>query len=76
MGSKKKIDDNVYAGINALGRLLMELRTQIKNNGQSRFMSVPPLNIENFKLYNKDIEYVFSDNMNIDTPPQFNMFEI
>jgi len=45
-------DEEVLEGTNALGRLLMELRENCVSNS---FKSVPPLNLQNFKLYGKDI---------------------
>ena len=51
----QRIDNKILKGTNGLGRLLMELR-EIYNN--YTISSVPPLKINNFKLYDKYIENV------------------
>lgn len=58
----KLMHDTTLVGINVLGRLLMELREQIKKDSAD-FQYVEPLPIPNFLLYNKQIEkiYQFSD---------------
>ena len=56
-----KLDDNIYCGVNALGRLLMELRQQIRENEKSKFMTVLPLNIKNFFILNQSIKTVTSE---------------
>jgi len=45
-------NEEVLEGTNALGRLLMELRENCVSNS---LKSVPPLNLQNFKFYGKDI---------------------
>lgn len=72
----KPTEPNICVGINALGRLLMELRGQVLHNSKERFMVVPPLAIKHFKLYNQDIVAVDSLHAKKITTPQINMFEI
>ena len=55
-----QLDEDIYCGVNALGRLLMELRQQISENDKSKFMCVLPLNIDNFLLLNQPIGIVTS----------------
>lgn len=50
-----KIIDDKLVGINALGRLLMQLRELHK---KYHITSVPPLQIENFKIYGETINSV------------------
>lgn len=50
-------DDHELIGVNALGRLLMELRENLKNNPDS-LKVVQPLTIDNFLLLDKPIEYL------------------
>lgn len=72
----KPLDGNVFIGVNALGRLLMELREHIKYNNKERFMSVAPLNIEDFKLYGENIRFVYESDKEKIEPPQLNMFDL
>ncbi len=51
------IDEEQLEGTNALGRLLMELREIYKTK---ELEVINPLNIQNFKLYGKDITDVIS----------------
>ena len=57
----KFVDNNIYVGVNALGRLLMQLREQVKVNECEKFKSVPPLEIDDFKLLGAEINLVYSD---------------
>lgn len=72
----KSIEDNIYLGVNALGRLLMELREHIKHNEKNRFLSVAPLKIDNFKLYGENISFVYDSDMTEPYSPQMNIFDI
>jgi type I restriction enzyme S subunit len=49
-------DDGTLAGMNVLGRLLMELRETIKERGREAFMRVEPLGITDFLLAGRPIE--------------------
>ena len=48
-----RMDNTIFEGTNALGRLLMELR-EVHKNGNEFKVAIPP-NIDNFKLYGKEI---------------------
>ncbi|PNI03343.1 DUF1768 domain-containing protein [Vibrio diazotrophicus] len=70
----KPVEDNIYAGVNALGRLLMELREQIILYKKEHFLTVAPLNIPHFTLYGQDIKEVsYQDSLIIEIK-QLNMF--
>jgi ribA/ribD-fused uncharacterized protein len=51
------LEGDKYIGVNALGRLLMELREK-HTKPQNRIYCVDPLKIDNFKLFNDDIEQI------------------
>jgi type I restriction enzyme S subunit len=53
----KPVDKDTLIGVNALGRLLMELREQVKNDS-SELLHVDPLHIPNFLLYERQIEVI------------------
>ena len=53
----KPVDKDTLIGVNALGRLLMELREQVKD-GPSELLHVDPLPIPNFLLYERQIEVI------------------
>jgi type I restriction enzyme S subunit len=53
----KPVDKDTLIGINALGRLLMELREQVKDD-PSKLLHVDPLPIPNFLLYERQIEVI------------------
>jgi len=57
----KATDDGLLVGENTLGRLLMELREELKTADGNRWQIVQPLNIPNFLLLEKPITTVFSD---------------
>ncbi|EGR5856205.1 MULTISPECIES: NADAR family protein [Vibrio] len=52
-------DNLLCTGANVLGRLLMELREQVKFNNAERFWVVPPLNVKNFNLLGHPILTVY-----------------
>jgi len=54
----KPLEESICVGVNALGRLLMELRQQLKENGRERFLTVNPLPISDFLLYGEPITIV------------------
>lgn len=72
----KPLDEHLYVGVNALGRLLMELREQINHNNKERFLSVAPLEIDNFLLYGEKISFVYESDSDLLAPPQINMFDV
>lgn len=53
----KLVDKDTLIGVNALGRLLMELREQLKDD-PSELLPVKPLPIPNFLLYEHQIEVI------------------
>lgn len=72
----KPLEGSIFLGVNALGRLLMELREHIKAINKEKFMSVAPLKIENFKLYGENISFVYESDKKKIEPPQINMFDV
>ena len=72
----KPTEEGIYVGVNALGRLLMQLREQISNNEKSNFMNVPPLEINNFNLYGNPIKVVFESDASILKHPQNDIFDV
>lgn len=72
----KPTSDGTYVGVNALGRLLMELRQQLKNNGKERFRTVAPLDINDFLLYSQPIEFVYESDTSSLPNTQLNMFNL
>ena len=55
----KLMGDRTLVGTNALERLLMELREQIKKEPSNSFQSVEPLPIPDFLLDNRQIEKIY-----------------
>jgi len=49
---------NTFIGVNALGRLLMELRQKYMSESRYDLLVVEPLRISNFKLFGEDIQRV------------------
>lgn len=54
------VDYETLSGVNALGRLLMQLREDIKYNPE-KLEKINPLNIKNFYLCNQSIQAIFKD---------------
>lgn len=54
------VDYETLSGVNALGRLLMQLREDIKYNPE-KLEKINPLKIKNFHLYNQAIQTIFKD---------------
>ena len=52
------VDKRTLVGVNALGRLLMELREVVKNEGEESFFRVEPLDIVDFLLNGHPIETI------------------
>lgn len=55
----KLMQDDTLVGINALGRLLMELRDQIAKDPPNVLQCVEPLPIRNFRLLDKQIGKIY-----------------
>jgi len=51
----KPIDDEILEGVNALGRLLMELREEIMTRKREEFREIKPPSIPRFLLLGKEI---------------------
>ncbi|MGX9416659.1 NADAR family protein [Vibrio sp. WJH972] len=71
----KPIGDEVYVGVNALGRLLMELRQQLFTYGEETFLSVAPLKINDFLLYGTPIDFVYSSQTYNQDKTQIDLFD-
>jgi type I restriction enzyme S subunit len=54
----KPIDDQTLVGMNVLGRLLMELREEVRSGNGAALLRVDPLTIPDFLLSGKQIESV------------------
>lgn len=57
------LGNNQLEGVNALGRLLMKLRDNMKKHG--KFLCVEPLSIPNFLLYENKIDWVCDETNDI-----------
>jgi len=71
----KPTDESIHVGVNALGRLLMQLRDQVKAFEKDRFLAVPPLNIPNFKLLNSEIDIVYAGDVKQFEQPKTSSFD-
>jgi len=56
----KSTDDGLLVGENVLGRLLMELREELKTTDSNRWKTVQPPDISDFLLLQKPVTMVFS----------------
>lgn len=54
----KPVDENLLVGRNVLGRLLMELREQVRVHGRERFEEIPAPNISDFLLMDIPVQSV------------------
>ncbi len=54
----KVMGDETLVGMNVLGRLLMELREEIKQGDRERLSRVEPLDISDFRLYGEQISAI------------------
>lgn len=54
----KVVDEETLVGMNVLGRLLMELREEVKQGDRERLSRVEPLDILDFRLYGEPISAV------------------
>ena len=61
-------------GQNILGRLLMELREKLKDDGEGALKTVPPLGIPDFLLLGKPIETVTASGFNREQRSQHSLF--
>ena len=65
----KPMDDTTLVGVNALGRLLMELRERARQESPETLLCVNPLEIEDFRLYGRPIEPIDHLSVNAGTLP-------
>jgi type I restriction enzyme S subunit len=66
-------NDGTLVGINVLGRLLMELRENIKNENHESIINIKPITISNFFLGGQPIETINSQNIkSIKSPSKSN----
>lgn len=70
----KPVGENIYVGVNALGRLLMELREDIKLNKVTSSHILTPLHISDFLLYGELISVVDASQQPSKPESQLNMF--
>lgn len=74
-GAKPKDDDSLV-GMNVLGRLLMELREELKNDKSGALLRVEPLRIPNLLLINRSIGVIGAqstegrETLVVHTPPR------
>jgi ribA/ribD-fused uncharacterized protein len=63
----KPVDVNLLIGTNALGRLLMELRSELQQYELNKKYLLNPPNLNDFFLYGKTIEttYLYTDYINL-----------
>lgn len=61
----KPVDDETLVGMNVLGRLLMELREELKSDNAENLRSIQPLSIPNFMLFERPIEFI-ATNVNLE----------
>ena len=57
----KPVNDQVLIGMNVLGRLLMELREEVKRGDIASLVHVKPINIPDFLLYGQCIQPIDED---------------
>lgn len=55
---REKNNEKTFSGVNALGRLLMELRQKYMSKNRYDLLLVEPLPIKNFKLFGEDIQRI------------------
>lgn len=57
----KVVDDGTLVGMNVLGRLLMELREQLKGDEAENLQLIEPLAISEFLLFGRPIEAIYAE---------------
>lgn len=70
----KPLEGHIYVGVNALGRLLMELRENIHQEKITPSHILAPLKIDNFLLYGEPIMSI--DSSQSITSSQLNIFDV
>lgn len=72
----KPIDSDTLKGVNALGRLLMELREVIHKTNKDGFFSISPPRVDNFKLFGEKIGKVSSNDVKPYRDSQDSLFDV
>lgn len=70
-------DEQTLVGSNVLGRLLMELREELKSENIGGLEIVKPVMIDQFLLYNKPVPTVYADlevKETLEDPKQYDLF--
>ena len=57
----KPVGEQTLVGMNVLGRLLMELREEVKSRDRASLLRVESLGVSNFRLYGQQIQPVEAD---------------
>lgn len=71
----KPVNQNTLVGVNALGRLLMELRAIVINSPNERVYSLSPPNLGNFLLFGEEIREVRSIDSQVSNATQNSLFD-
>lgn len=71
----KPVDENTLVGINALGRLLMELRNLVIQSDGVPIVSVANPKIDNFLIFGKPIQPVSAFDVQATKKTQLNIFD-
>lgn len=73
----KPVDEQTLVGRNVLGRLLMDLREEIRSRGRAAFLRVEPLEIPDFCLLGEPIRPILAEDRapkEQGSPTQLNLF--
>lgn len=72
----KPVDQQTLVGINALGRLLMELRSLVEDFSKDQLSSVPVPNIDNFLLFGDEIREIHASDVQPYSNSQDSLFDV
>ncbi|MCX2780605.1 NADAR family protein [Microbulbifer thermotolerans] len=72
----KPLDAGNLSGVNALGRLLMELREKIRSSDKENLLVVPPLKIEKFSFMGEAIGTVSADDVKVGSNHHQNRLDV
>ena len=72
----KPINPNTFTGVNALGRLLMELRSIVLNSEDKKIEVVSPPDLNDFLLFGEKIGEVKSTDVKPLDSPQNSLFDV
>lgn len=65
----RPVDDHTLVGMNVLGRLLMELRDEMRRTGRAGFLHVEPLLIPDFLLLGEPIQPIVTSSLSSHCAP-------